>query len=222
MPESNIKPLREPVVEKVIATALSITVGLTDDRQITFQSGYEGDETDEAVNARLDRTMRFADRLKARYGIPKLEEELHTRERALANMEEDSPRVAERHERDQAERRVQMDAAAQECNERILSAQQRKKDLFDKGQDDWQKRGKMGGYKPQGAAAADIDRQDHAIKEFAAIRDKEVARIEADIVRAEADRGQWLAGHSDALERHRAGVEAARADLAKLRELAGA
>ena len=72
---------------------------MADDRQITFQSGYEGDESDEIVFARLQRNLRFADRLKAIYEIPKLEDEIAEHNKNYERLQEDWAAADERYER---------------------------------------------------------------------------------------------------------------------------
>lgn len=139
MPESAVRKLREEVVEKVVASAVSIVVGLADDRQITFQTGYEGDETDAAINARLDRTMRFADRLKAIASLPTLELELERHETTIERFQADQTAIETRHEVAQAKRSVERAAREQNAVKT------------------WNASGKRGEFKPQGATARDLD-----------------------------------------------------------------
>lgn len=140
MPENTVRKLHpdEPV-EKVVATAVSIVVGLTNDRQMTFQSGYEGDESDDAVFARLQRNMRFADRLKAIYEIPGLEEDLERHKLALERFQSDRDEIEERHKRAQAMRQVEIDARRR------------------RAQEAWDASGKRGAFQPQGATLRDLN-----------------------------------------------------------------
>ena len=55
------------------AAVFSLVVGLSDNMQITFQSGYEADETDEQVNARIDRMVALATRQRGIAEAPALE-----------------------------------------------------------------------------------------------------------------------------------------------------
>lgn len=139
MRENNVKAIRPEVVEKVVATGVSIVVGLADDRQITFQTGYEGDETDAAVNSRLDRTMRFANRLKAVYSLPSLEDELEQHETILARLLEDQTAIVDRYENTMAQKQVELDTRRRDAESR------------------WADSGKRGGYKPEGATKRDMD-----------------------------------------------------------------
>jgi hypothetical protein len=140
MPEAaNVQKLREEPVQKVVATAVSIVVGLADDRQITFQTGYEGDETDDAVNGRLDRTMRFANRLKAIYSLPNLEDELEQHETVLARFIEDQAAIVDRYENEQAGRAAELAAKRRDAEARHATS------------------GKRGGYKPEGATKRDLE-----------------------------------------------------------------
>lgn len=139
MPENTVRKLREETIEKVVATAVSIVVGLADDRQITFQTGYEGDETDTAVNARLDRTMRFANRLKAVYSLPGLEDELAQHETTLERFLEDQAAIVDRYENEQAGRQAKLEALRRDAGAREAA------------------KGKRGDYVPQGATKRDLE-----------------------------------------------------------------
>lgn len=140
MPEATkVQQLRPEVVEKVVATAVSIVVGLADDRQITFQTGYEGDETDDAVNGRLDRTMRFANRLKAIYSLPNLEDELERHEKTIERFQADRDEIEKNLAVKQAMRSVELG----ERRNKAVKA--------------WQAGGRQGEFRPQGATARDLD-----------------------------------------------------------------
>ena len=54
----------------VPAIGFSITVDVSSGRQMVLQGFFPDDEPDAAVNARLDRALRFADRQRSRYEIP--------------------------------------------------------------------------------------------------------------------------------------------------------
>lgn len=189
MPDGGVG-IGDPIT-KVVATAFNLTIGLSDGRQITFQSGFEGDEPNAVVNARLDRMMAMADRQKARYDLPEAEEELAKQRETLANLLEDIPHVEKRHELEQAGRREQIAElnrlceadvakARQDVDNRILDLQAAKKTAFDAGQDDHQKRGRVGAYVPRGADKANADRLDSGIKELGEARDKMVSEVRAE------------------------------------------
>lgn len=139
MGAGNVKNLREAPVQKVVATAVSIVVGLADDRQITFQTGYEGDEDPRAVNARLDQTMAYANRLKAVYSLPGLEDELAQHETTLERFLEDQAAIVERYDNEQAARQAQLSALRRDAEAR------------------WADGGKRGSYKPEGATKRDLE-----------------------------------------------------------------
>ena len=231
----------EPVV-KVVATVVSVTIGLTNDRQMTFQSGYEGDETDEAVNGRLDRMMRIADRLQARYKLKEVKEELVVREKALTNFEKDYARLEVEHETAQAERLVEIarledgyeaarKTAQAEMDADILTLQDLKKDAFNEGLEAYRKAGRMVTYVPAGKDKANIARVESAIQKAGDARDSalvgfeerykaHVENLKAEHHKVQMDREQHLANLTDAMERHRLGVAEAKKDLAELTAVA--
>lgn len=241
MPD-NVHKLKDEPVAKVIASGVNIVIGLTDDRQISFQTGFEGDESDASINARFDRMMRFADRLKARYGMKKLTDEIKVRERALANFVADKARIEHDHEIAQADRQVQVDelcnmkvreiaATKAFVNEKILDVQKKRAAEYDKAQDEHQKRGKMAPFKPIGATKVNLERCDQALAELGKERDAEVERLAdefdervekavAEIVRVEADRAQHATNLEDTMTRHVEELAAAKAELDDLKALA--
>ena len=79
---------KPPVAREVVGTAVGLTVGLSDNRQMTLQSGYADDEPDHVINARLDRAMAFADRQRAKYEIVTLREEIETHQTARGRLAE--------------------------------------------------------------------------------------------------------------------------------------
>lgn len=139
MPENTVRKLHDEPVVKVIATGVSVVVGLANDRQMTFQSGFEGDELDGVVNERLDRLMRIADRLKARYEIPTLEDELELHERQYAQFLQDFTDVERRHEVEQAQRQVQLDVIRRDATAK------------------WEAGNHRGNFQPQGATKVSLD-----------------------------------------------------------------
>lgn len=231
-------------VQKVIATGFSLVVNLAGERQITFQSGYEGDEDDASINARLDRMMAFADRQKAIYQIPEIEDELFKHRETLANFIEDRDRIEANHVKAQAEREAQIAAldgelraeavadAKEKVNVEILHAQDLRNAEIKRGQEDWQKHGKLGAYKPAGAVKANVDRCNEAIERYEKLRDEEVERvnaetdalitkIRAEIVKAENEREQALANLGISINRYQEAIAERETRLAKCRATAG-
>lgn len=139
MPENTVRQLREEPEEKNVAAGVSLVVTLPGGRQISFQTGYEGDESDAVINARLDRTMRFADRLRAINEIPELEDELEQHETTMARFLEDQAAIVERYEVAQAQRQVERQTRERDAQSR------------------WETSGKRGGFKAEGATKRDLD-----------------------------------------------------------------
>lgn len=166
MPETAaVRQLHDAPAVKVVASAYSIVVGLTNDRQITFQSGYEADESDEVVFARLQRNMRFADRLKANYELPTIEEELAKHVETLERFEDDMRRVENNHEIAQAKRQVELD------------------EHMNLGAQEWEKSGKRGEYVPAGARARSIVLLKEALAKADAERSQNLEGLEISIKR---------------------------------------
>lgn len=235
-------PAEEPVV-KAYATMFQIVIGLSDNRQISFNSGFESDEDDAAVNARMDRIMRIADRQRAKYEIPELLKDIAKRQEVIDNLTEDRKRVDEQYEKDMAsmgasmaelERRCTADVEASnaEANARILEVRGRAEKIRDEAQDDWQKRGNLGAYKPQGTAKAALLNHEEAEKEIGRMRDEEAKRIEkdidaaivqlaSDISKAHETRKQWVDNNDYTFKRHQEGLAAVEEALADARMTAG-
>lgn len=234
---------QEPeAVEKVIATGVSIVVGLTNDRQITFQTGFEGDEEDAAINRRFDRIMRLADRQKAKYSMKEAVKELAQREKALANFIFDKAVIESRHDREQAMRRETIDEMMRlrseskakcqsEIDGTILKIQEKKAGIVEDAQAAYRRSGKLGAFKLVGvaernAAACDqalataAEHRNLALAQFDDDYDAKIAEVEAEITRVQADRDQHATNLEETLKRHYEGVEATRADLNELQELA--
>lgn len=206
MPDGNMTPEIEAAIDAAIdkamnaapkkeyATAFSVVVGLSDDRQATFQSGFESDEPDEAVNARLDRIMRLADRQKARYEIPALEEELAKAQETVANLQVDLERIDEQYERAQASKREQIAELDRLCEEalhdtreatnvEIVNIHQHKERIMQDGIKEHQRSGKLGSYVPRGARESDLKKCDDSLKRLGEMRDNQ-----EQLVRTEYDR----------------------------------
>jgi DNA repair exonuclease SbcCD ATPase subunit len=228
---------------KNIATGVSLVVSLANDRQITFQSGFEGDEPDPVVNARLDRLCRFADRLKAKAEIPEVEADLHKQSETLAQFREDLARVRADYERQQALRRVELqervdhrDQARKdfetEINTAILSMQEAKQKLWNSGAEEHARGGRLTAYTPRGATAANLEKVDKAIAEATGNREKALEDFDqtydegletaqAEIDKAEAEREAVERNLNISVERYEAAIAASQTHLAKCRELAG-
>lgn len=231
------------IVTKVVATGYSMVVGLSADRQITFQSGYEGDETDEAVAARMDRQLRLADRIKARYEIPKAEDDLAKQQETLDNLLVDRDRLDKKHELEQADRRVQLaemeklrpderTKVAAAIEDQVLLIQDRKVRITEQGITLHQQQGKMGSFVAKGAVKADLDKQDHALAQLAKIReealanfdkefDSRVAALQAEFDKAEAERNFHRENQGISVERWGKAIADQEACLARLRASAG-
>lgn len=172
-------------VQKVIATGLSIIVGLTNDRQMTFSSGYEGDEDDSSINARLDRMMRFADRLKARYEIGEIEKRLADNRKGLAQFKDHIRTAEDNRDRDLADFDVQIAELerlkpeerakhAAEMDAKILRFQEMRKEHFNLALETHQTRGRSGSFVPRGQDKVNLDRIDLAIKQAGEAKDKDI------------------------------------------------
>ena len=59
-----------------IAVPVQIVMNLDGARQMTFQVGFDLDESDSAISSRLDRVFQIAERQKARYDILALRDEM--------------------------------------------------------------------------------------------------------------------------------------------------
>lgn len=194
--------MREAPVVKVVATALSLVVALADNRQITFQSGFEGDETDEVVNERLDRLMRLADRQKARYEIETVDEDIIKHKKALAQMLEDLESLEANHERQMAVRHVELEERKRirpaekqkmtdEMNAGLLDLSQRREALLEEGAAQYRAAGRQGRFKPTGALAANLEKFNIGITRMKEAMDKDLANFDenydAQIAVAEAE-----------------------------------
>lgn len=222
MPESaKVQPLREAPVEKVVATGFNLVINLAGERQITFQSGYEGDETDEAVYARIDRMMKIGDRYKARYSIPEIEADLAKQEETVANLLVDKARLDVEFEASQAARHDEIRKCQETANAHILDLGQRKGEVEKSGQEDWAARGRRGEYKAQGASKVEVDRLDTAMHAAGEARDKAVEGIRLDIAKADAERQRAEENQAISLERWNKAIVDTKARLADMRKLAG-
>lgn len=240
MPDGSHQP--PEIVTKVVASAVSIVVGLSNDRQITFQTGFEGDEPDAAVNERFDRIMRLADRQKARYQIPEIEEELFQHRETLANFVEDRDRLETNHVHDQAARQVQIDEMERlrsderakvrdEIDGTILKIQAKRQSEWEEGQAEHRRTGRMSPYKPAGLRKSNIEHCDQALatakdhrelamQAFEQDYDAKIEAVRAEIVKADAERQQALSNKALSIERYEAAIAEREAKLARCKALA--
>jgi hypothetical protein len=244
MPEqSNVRKLVDdaPVV-KVVATAFSLTVGLTPDKQLTFQSGFEGDEPREVVNARMDAMLYFADRIRSRYEIPEAEEELAKQQETVANLKFDLDRLDKQHEHDQAARKVELATldslleddvkkAQETVNLEILNVQKTREGVHANGVAAHQRSGRMGSYVPAGAAKADLAKCDQALETLKGLRETQVESLsneyaqrrlamQAEIDKAENERTLHRDNQGVSLERWGKAIVDQEAKLARLKAAA--
>ncbi len=228
---------------KNIATGVSLVVSLASDRQITFQTGFEGDEPDPVVNARLDRLCRFADRLKAKAEIPEIEADLRKQRETLAQFREDRARVGAEHEHQQALRQVELDERVKHREQArkefqagidasILSMQQAKQKIWNAGAEEYARSGRLTAYMPRGAAASNLEKVDKAIAEASVHREKALADFDNDyqigldtaqgeIDKANAEREAAERSLNISIERYETAIASQEAHLAKCQELAG-
>jgi hypothetical protein len=211
--------------------------------QITFQSGFEGDETDAVVNERLDRLVALANRQKAIAEVPKLEDDVLKQRETLSQLHEDLERIEAGHVAQQKARRDQLDAQkASRARERkkheasidvmILEMQDVKQRMFNEGADEARSRGRMGAYKPQGVAKTNLDKVDHQIalamdgreKEMEAWDvqfDEQLATAQAEIEKAESERDQAIAQIGVSIKRYEDAIAVSTEKLNKARAAAG-
>jgi len=154
-------------VKDVPAIGYSILANLGDDRQVTFQCFVGQDETDDAVNGRLDRIMGFIDRLKARSELPGLRAELDKHVSTLAQMREDKARLDIEFERSQAS----LDVQAAEINDQISKTTEAGVEAA--------KAAGRASFKPQGHVKTNLDRLNAGVKQIAAEKQKNVNEREA-------------------------------------------
>ena len=131
------KPIQVPAI------GFSTTINVDGNRQIVFQGYFEQDESDDAVNARIDRIMRLADRQRGIYEIPLLKEERQKLRDDVAQAEQDIAEAEANFQKQQAQLDVQ-----------ILETRQQGETAFKEGYDEHVKRGGQGPYNPKGRAEA--------------------------------------------------------------------
>ena len=219
---AKVQPLHETPVTKVVATGFNLVINLAGERQITFQSGYEGDEADEAVHARIDRMMAIGDRYKARYSIPEIESDLATQEQTFANLQVDKARLDIEYEAAQAARDDELRKCRDLAGEHILDLQARKREIENNGVAAWNASGRRGDYAPKGASLTNIERFDKGIEDAQTARDKAAAGILADIEKAQAEKTRADENMAISMDRWTKAIEDTKAKLAHMKALAGA
>ena len=163
----------------VPAIGFSITVDVSSGRQMVLQGFFPDDEPDAAVNARLDRALRFADRQRSRYEIPVLAEERAKLRDELAQYKEDTELAEANFVKAQATFDVQ-----------ILESNQQIQKLMDEGEADGLRRGKVGSYKPQGVRKHNIDLIKTQIEDYKKQKESNAAERKAflDNIKVAVDR----------------------------------
>lgn len=233
----------ETPVVKVVATGFSVVFGVADDCQITFQSGFEGDEDDSVVNARIDRLMRFGERQQALRRIPKLEKDLADQKGKLAQFQADRAEIElqadtkiaqleiELRQREE-QREPEKKAFEADINGKILAMQERKAEAFNAGHAEHVKAGRTGDYTPRGDRKVQIDRIDRAIKEATDLRGKAIADFEItyqsgidtaklEIEKARNEKEQALRASQISIDRFTEAVANTEALLHQAREMKG-
>lgn len=231
-----------PVV-KVIATGISLVVGLSDNMQITFQSGFEGDETDDVVNARVDRLVRIAERQKAVAAIDRLETDLVGQKEKLAQYRLDYDTIDLSTNQIIAQREIEFDERialrdserkvfADEIDEKIAAIQERRDAEYKAGLDEFTLGGRGGAYHPRGARKQALERMEHALIDAAGNREAALADFDrvyeerldtakAELDKARQERGESLRAVQMSIDRYVSAVENTQALLDKAREMKG-
>ncbi len=225
---AEVTKLRQPGEPMAVGVATGIVVGITNDRQITFQTGHEGNESPDVVFNRYLGVMKIADRLKAHYEVPEIEEELFKHRETLANFIEDRDRRIAEHEVQvdewtKSRAKAKADFVAS-MDARILEMQDKRQEHYNLGADEHRNRGRQGTYKPVGATKATLDRIDLGIKQVKDARDADIKRWDADydemIVKAAAEKDQALANISISIKRYEDAIAERETRLAKRKEVA--
>jgi hypothetical protein len=213
---------------RAVAVATGIVVGITNDRQITFQTGHEGHETPEVVFRRYLGVMQIADRLKAHYEVPEIEEELFKHRETLANFLEDKARLEANHEVQVEEwKRLRPETREKklaDMNAQILDMQEKRKEFHNQGVEEHRRSGRQGSFTPRGNLKATLDRIDLGIKQAGEARDSEMEKFDADydamIAKAQAEKDQALANLGISIERYQKAIAEREERLAKRRAIA--
>ena len=167
--------VKKPVATEVVGTAVGLTIRITDDCNMTFQSGFAEDESDAVVNARLDRLQSFAARQHAIANIPLKQNARNDLLKQIMQYEADLTHV----ETDLVDANASLDQQVMVLHEKIAETERA-------GEEQYRTSGRVGAYKPRGPVAANIERFQAQIKSTlegkeknAAERDKAVQDITA-------------------------------------------
>lgn len=134
------------IVKEVVGTSYALIVGLADGQQITFQSGFADDETDTAINARMDRLVRLAFRQRAIAELPKLREDLVRLERQRSQTAADKDKL-------DAEFESGLDDRAIRIRDMAAELEEVKSDAYA----EFTTSGRRGEFKPVGKTKSKID-----------------------------------------------------------------
>jgi hypothetical protein len=201
-------------VQQTPAIGFSVTTNLDGNRQIVLQGFFAAETAAAEANALLDKTLALADRQRARYELPEVEEELRQHRDTLAQYEEDRSRVDFDHETAQARRQVEISAMEKareperakqlaRLNAEILEVQEVRKETLTGYVQAHQRSGRQGSYTARGQEKANLDRIDNGLERLKEARDKTMAEWDAqydavlaaareEMGKAEAERGQAL------------------------------
>jgi hypothetical protein len=204
-----------------------------------FSTGFEGDETDAAINARFDRIFHLADRQKARYEIDDIELDLSKTRDTLSQFREDLARIEAVHERAQAERKIALaemenvrkdkrDEFIAEINATILKMQEHRFEVEKNAIEDHQRSGARGSFAARGHVKTTLDRIDSTIRQAGENRedalagferdyDTVLAQVQGEIDRAQSERDQSVANLAISITRYEEAIGEKEARLEKCR-----
>ena len=169
------KPIEVPAI------GFSTTVNVDGNRQLVFQGYFDQAESDDVVNARIDRIMRLADRQRSIYELPILKEERQKIAEELAQYEQDVAEAEANFNKTQAQFDVQ-----------ILETQKQAKEMNEAGYNEHVKRGGQGAYKPKGRAEANLRLAETQIENFRKTKEANIAERQQflDNIKVAIDRRQ--------------------------------
>lgn len=181
------------------ALGYSIVSNLDGNRQITVQCFVAEDESDEVVNAKLDRVFRVIDRQKARYDIVSEDEEMAKEKATLHQLQEDLARVD-----------ADFEATQSGLNEEIIKIDAQGQEAFLKGYNDHAASGRRGEYNPSGASKAQLTNIGMAKK-----------NIEDTLKKNEAERDQHRTGVSISIQRYHQAIAERETRIGTLKAMLG-
>lgn len=141
------------VVKEVVGTSIALVVGLSDRSQITFQSGFAEDESDEVVNARLDRLNKIAKRQQAIAEIPHVKAEIRKKEGDARQFGLDRADLVALHDK-------AMEGAAAS----LLELREKREAEYVGGYNAFRAAGRAGDYRPSGHTKSSLDAKDREIE----------------------------------------------------------